>query len=71
MNTQPPRAGITGFRAFLVVWSGQVLSMTGSAMSQFALSIWAYEKTGLATSLAMVEFFFQGAMILATPLAGV
>lgn len=71
MTTQPSRTGVTGFRAFLIVWSGQVLSMTGSAMSQFALSIWAYEKTGLATSLAMVEFFFQGAMIVATPMAGV
>ena len=68
---QEPRRRLTGFRAFLVVWSGQVLSMTGSSMSQFALSIWAYQKTGLATSLAMVEFFFQGAMIAATPLAGV
>ena len=66
-----PRKRLTGFRAFLVVWLGQVLSMTGSSMSQFALSIWAYQKTGLATSLAMVEFFFQGAMIAATPLAGV
>ncbi|MHB8107372.1 MAG: MFS transporter [Candidatus Cryosericum sp.] len=65
------RRQLTGFRAFLVVWSGQVLSMTGSSMSQFALSIWAYQKTGLATSLAIVEFFFQGAMIAATPLAGV
>jgi hypothetical protein len=42
-----------GFRAFLLVWSGQVLSMIGSAMTAFALSIWAYQKTGLATSLAL------------------
>ncbi len=70
-EVRQPRKRLTGFRAFLVVWLGQVLSMTGSSMSQFALSIWAYQKTGLATSLAMVEFFFQGAMIAATPLAGV
>lgn len=60
-----------GFRAFLLVWSGQVLSMIGSAMTAFALSIWAYQKTGLATSLALVDFFFLGATIVATPLAGV
>ena len=60
-----------GFRAFLLVWSGQVLSMIGSAMTAFALGIWAYQKTGLATSLALVDFFFLGATIVATPLAGV
>ena len=61
----------SGFRAFLLVWSGQVLSMIGSAMTAFALGIWAYQKTGLATSLALVDFFFLGATIVATPLAGV
>lgn len=61
----------SGFRAFLLVWSGQVLSMIGSAMTTFALGIWAYQKTGLATSLALVSFFFLGATIVATPLAGV
>ncbi len=60
-----------GFRAFLLVWSGQVLSMIGSAMTAFALGIWAYQKTGLATSLALVDFFFLGATIVATPVAGV
>jgi DHA3 family macrolide efflux protein-like MFS transporter len=60
----------SGFRTFLLVWSGQVLSMIGSAMTAFALSIWAYQKTGLATSLALVDFFFLGATIVATPLAG-
>jgi DHA3 family macrolide efflux protein-like MFS transporter len=61
----------SGFPAFLLVWSGQVLSMIGSAMTAFALSIWAYQKTGLATSLALVDFFFLAATIVATPLAGV
>ena len=61
----------SGFRAFLLVWSGQVLSMIGSAMTAFALSIWAHQKTGLATSLVLVDFFFLGATIVATPLAGV
>lgn len=60
-----------GFHAFLLVWAGQVLSMTGSAMTTFALGIWAYQKTGLATSLALVSFFAMGATIVATPLAGV
>ena len=61
----------SGFRAFLLVWSGQVLSMIGSAMTAFALSIWAYQKTGLATSLALVDFFFVGSTMVVAPLAGV
>lgn len=60
-----------GFPAFLLIWSGQVLSLVGSSMTAFALSIWAYQKTGLATSLALVDFFFMGTTMLAAPLAGV
>lgn len=61
----------SGFRAFLLVWFGQVVSMVGSGMTTFALGIWAYQKTGLATSLALVSFFSMAASIVATPLAGV
>jgi hypothetical protein len=38
-------------------------------MTAFAPSIWAYQKTGLTTFLALVDFFL-GATIVATPLAG-
>ena len=44
----------SGMRAFLIVWFGQVISMLGSAMTTFALTIWAYEMTGSATALALV-----------------
>ena len=47
-------------RAFLIVWFGQVISMLGSAMTTFALTIWAYEITGSATALALVSFFSFG-----------
>ncbi|MHB8071479.1 MAG: MFS transporter [Candidatus Cryosericum sp.] len=69
--THPGFHGPSGFRGFLLVWSGQVLSMIGSAMTAFALSIWAYQKTGLATSLALVDFFFVGSTMVAAPFAGV
>jgi len=45
--------------------------MIGSSMTAFALSIWAYQRTGLATSLALVDFFFMGSTIVAGPFAGV
>ena len=50
-------------RAFLIVWFGQVISMLGSAMTTFALTIWAYELTGSATALALVSFFSFGPAI--------
>jgi hypothetical protein len=31
-------------RTFLVVWSGQLVSQIGTAMSTFALLIWIYER---------------------------
>ncbi|MEO8392553.1 MAG: MFS transporter [Chloroflexota bacterium] len=60
----------TGMRAFLLVWFGQVISMLGSAMTTFALTIWAYEITGSATALALVAFFSFGPAILFSPIAG-
>ncbi len=60
----------TGMRAFLVVWAGQVASLLGTAMSQFALTIWAYQITGSATALALVSFFSFGPGVIFGPIAG-
>jgi len=60
----------TGMRAFMIVWSGQVVSLLGSAMTQFALTIWAYELTGSATALALVAFFGFAPMLIFGPVAG-
>ncbi len=60
----------TGMRAFLIVWFGQVISLLGSAMTQFALTIWAYQQTGSATALALVAFFNFGPAIIFSPFAG-
>jgi len=45
-------------RGFIIIWGGQVFSMIGSQMTQFAMGIWAWEKTGQATPLALVGFLF-------------
>lgn len=57
-------------RGFVIVWIGQVVSLLGTAMSGFGLTIWAYEKTGQATALALVGFFFVTPMLLMSPIAG-
>lgn len=60
----------SGMRAFGVVWFGQMVSLLGTGMAQFALTIWAWEVTGRATALALVGFFNFAPMIAVTPFAG-
>jgi len=60
----------SGFSGFTIMWAGQTISLIGTAMSRFALTIWAYQLTGSATALALVAFFSFGPTILFSPLAG-
>ncbi len=66
---QPSRS--TGLTVFLVIWAGQLVSLLGTSMTQFALTIWAWEATGEATALSMVGFFSFAPTVLLSPLAGV
>jgi MFS family permease len=59
-----------GMQGFTLVWVGQVVSLLGSGMTWFALTIWAWELTGQATALALVAFFHFGPTILLSPIAG-
>jgi MFS family permease len=56
--------------AFTIVWIGQIISLLGTSMTGFALTIWAYETTGSATALALVGFFFVTPMLIFSPIAG-
>ncbi len=58
-------------RTFLIVWLGQAVSTFGTAMTRFALMIWAYKLTGHATTLAMLGFFSFAVYVLLIPAAGV
>ncbi len=55
---------------FLIIWVGQLVSLVGSGITRFALVIWAWEKTGLATTLALVGFASFAPTILMSPIAG-
>ena len=46
-----------GMKDFLILWSGQLFSLLGTSMTAFALTLWAWQITGKATSLALVGFF--------------
>lgn len=56
--------------AFIIVWFGQLVSMLGTGMTRFALTVWAFETTGRAGTLALVGFFSFAPLILMTPIAG-
>jgi MFS transporter, DHA3 family, macrolide efflux protein len=60
----------TGMRGFTIIWLGQVVSLLGSAMTWFAFTIWAWEKTGKASALATISFFAFLPAVLLTPIAG-
>lgn len=45
---------LSGMRAFWWVAIGQFISLTGSSMTQFALGIWLFQKTGQATPIGVV-----------------
>ena len=74
MNASPPtgqrQPRLSGLTGFTVIMGGQVFSLVGTAMSGFALTIWAFELTGSATTLALVGFFFVTPMLIFSPLAG-
>ena len=60
-----------GMFAFTIVWLGQMVSLVATQMTHFALTIWAFEQTGQATTLALVEVFFITPFLLMSPVAGV
>jgi len=56
---------------FSIVWLGQLVSMSGSGMTRFALTIWVWQETGEATALAVVAIFSFAPAIFFSPIAGV
>jgi DHA3 family macrolide efflux protein-like MFS transporter len=65
-----PARFLSGMRGFTVVWVGQLVSLLGTGMTRFALTIWAWQVTGEATALALVGFFSFAPTILLSPVAG-
>jgi MFS transporter, DHA3 family, macrolide efflux protein len=56
---------------FILVWFGQLISLTGSGLTGFALGIWVYQHTGSVTQFALISLFTTLPGILISPLAGV
>jgi len=70
MNTpSQPGAGNWG-RRFFTIWSGQALSLFGSALVQFSLIWWLTQKSGSATVLALATLVGMLPQIVLGPFAG-
>lgn len=55
---------------FLVLWSTQSLSQLGSAMTNFALTLWLYQKTGSALQTALLSVCSYAPYVLMSIFAG-
>lgn len=60
----------TSLRTFLIIWIGQSVSVLGTEMTNFALTLWIWERTGQATPLALVLFFSRIARVVAAAVVG-
>ncbi len=56
---------------FLIVWIGQLVSLLGSNITNFALDIWVYQQTGSVTQLSFLLLFTTLPFIIISPFAGI
>lgn len=68
--TEEKKPFLSGMRGFTVIWGGQFVSLLGTFMTNFALTIWAWQETGEATALALTGLAFTLPNILLYPVAG-
>jgi MFS transporter, DHA3 family, macrolide efflux protein len=59
-----------GFRGFSIFWAGQSVSVLGSEISSFAVSIWVYQTTGSMALFGLTLLFAFLPGILVSPFAG-
>lgn len=64
------RPHFTGMPAFTIIWIGQLVSLIGTALFSFAIGIWLYQRTGLATTITTMIFFSNIPRIVLSPFAG-
>jgi DHA3 family macrolide efflux protein-like MFS transporter len=68
MITQHP--AYLGMRIFTLIWFGQMISLIGSGLTNFALGIWVYQQTGSVTQFALISILTSLPNIIISPFAG-
>ena len=69
-GANPNGGGRPRLRVFTTIWLGQLISYTGSGLTNFALAVWAYQTTGSTTQMALISAFIVLPTVLLSPLAG-
>ena len=59
-----------GMRTFTIIWFGQLISFIGSGLTQFALSVWVFQKTNSITLFGLILLFSTLPGILLFPITG-
>jgi MFS family permease len=67
----PQAAAPEGFRTFLLIWVGQLVSALGSALGSFALGLWVFERHRSVTQLSLLAATGGLVALLVSPYAGV
>ncbi|NJN80700.1 MAG: MFS transporter [Anaerolineales bacterium] len=65
-STETPR----DMKTFFTIWIGQLISMLGSGLTQFALAVWIYDQTRQATPFAIAILLGSLPRIFLLPFAG-
>lgn len=59
-----------GIRKFLIVWFGQLVSLTGSGITSFVIGLWVYQSTHSVAKFAYVSLVASILLALFSPIAG-
>lgn len=57
-------------QTFIITWIGQLVSLLGSGLTNFALSVWVYKNTNSATQFALMSVLSLVPAMMFSPLAG-
>jgi len=59
-----------GWRNFLLIWLGQMVSLAGSGLTTFGLGVWVYQRTGSAAAFSFIYVCATAPALFVAPLAG-
>jgi MFS transporter, DHA3 family, macrolide efflux protein len=59
-----------GIRKFLMVWFGQLVSLTGSGITSFILGLWVYQNTNSVAKFSYLSLAASLPIVLFSPVAG-
>lgn len=75
MREESPTSGLLTvlreMRIFILIWIGQIVSVTGSGLTNFALNIWVLQNTNSVTQFAILVLCNTLPFVLISPVAGV